>query len=119
MSRVRIPDLARAIVAASDELVTAFVKRAICQRKKMGSQHFEQTEALLLILLLLLDQLLDKLLELRFARLRDQRLLKQYLVNQAINVSSIVKFQNQGLGKRIPDFRSINNNHRSKTMASW
>ena len=85
----------------------------------MGPQHFEQTEALLLILLLLLDQLLDKLLELRFARLRDQRLLKQYLVDQAINVSSIVKFQNQGLGKRIPDFRSINNNHRSKTMASW
>ena len=119
LPRVRIPDLARAIVAPSDELVTAFVKRAICQRQKMGSQHFEKTEALLLILLLLLDQLLDKLLELRFARLGDQWLLKQYLVDQAINVSSIVKFQNQGLGRRIPDFRSSNNNRRFKTMASW
>ena len=85
----------------------------------MGSQHFEQTEALLLILLLLLDQLLDKLFELRFARLGDQWLLKQYLVDQAINVSSIVKFQNQEIGKRIPGFRSSNNNRRFKSMASW
>ena len=93
LSRVRVPDLARAIVATSDELVTAFVKRAICQRQQMGSQHFEQTEALLLVLLLLLDQLLDKLLELGFARLGDQWLLEQYLVDQAINVSSKENFK--------------------------
>ena len=59
----------------------------------MGSQHFEQTEALLLVLLLLLDQLLDKLLELWFARLGDQWLLEQYLVDQAINVSSKENFK--------------------------
>ena len=69
LSRVRIPDFARAVIASSDELVSAFVKRAICQRQKMGSQHFKQTEALLLVFLLLLNQFLDKLFELRFARL--------------------------------------------------
>ena len=55
----------------------------------MRSQHFEQAEALLLILLLLLNQLLDELLELRLARLRDQWLFKQDLVDQAVDVSSV------------------------------
>ena len=41
----------------------------------MSSQHFEKTEALLLVLLLLLNELLDKLLELGLARFRYERLL--------------------------------------------
>ena len=61
----------------------------------MGSQHLEKTEALLLVLLLLLNQLLDELLELGLAGLRDKRFLQQYLVNQAINIRpSTAKFQN-------------------------
>ena len=42
----------------------------------MGSQHLEKTEALLLVLLLLLNQLLDELLELGLAGLGDQWLLE-------------------------------------------
>ena len=42
----------------------------------MSSQYLEQTETLLLVLQLLLNQLLDELLELWFARLRDQWLLQ-------------------------------------------
>jgi hypothetical protein len=38
----------------------------------MRSQHFEKTEALILVLLLLLDQLFNQLFQLWLAGLRDQ-----------------------------------------------
>ena len=93
LARVSIPHLAGSIVATSDELVAAFVERAICQRQEMSSQHFKEAEALLLVLLLLLYQLLDELLELRLASLGDQWLLQKDLVDKSVNISSN-KFQN-------------------------
>ena len=89
LSRVSVPYFARAIVASSDKLVTALVKRAICQWEQMGSEHFEKTEALLLVFLLLFDQFFDELLELWFASLRNERFLKQNLVDKAINIRPI------------------------------
>ena len=60
----------------------------------MGAEDLEEAEALLLVFELLFDQLLDKLLELRFACFRDQRLFQQDLVNKSINISSnIIKSQ--------------------------
>ena len=56
----------------------------------MSSEHFEKTEALLLIFLLLLDQFFNKLLELGFASFRDERLLEKNLVDESINVSPII-----------------------------
>ena len=54
---VRIPDLASAIVGASDEFVTGFVECAIRQRQQMGAKHLEQRKLLFLVLLLLFNQL--------------------------------------------------------------
>ena len=86
LARVRVPHLARAVVAACDELAAAFVEGAIREREQVRSQHFEKPEALVLVLLLLLDQLLNQLLQLRLASLRDQRLLQQNLVDQPVDV---------------------------------
>ena len=58
----------------------------------MRTQNFEQTEALLLVLLLLLDEFLDELLELGLFALGDQWLFQQNLVDKTVNVSS-KKFQ--------------------------
>jgi hypothetical protein len=93
LARVSIPHLAGSIVATSDELVAAFVERAICQRQEMSSQHFKEAEALLLVLLLFLYQIIDELLELWIARLGDQWLLLYDLVVKSVNISSN-KFQN-------------------------
>lgn len=51
-----IPDLAGAIVAARDKLVTSLVERAIGERQQVGPQDFEQLETLLLIFFELFDQ---------------------------------------------------------------
>lgn len=59
---VGVPDLARAVVAARDEFVPRLVERAICEGQQVRAQHLKETEALLLVLLLLLNQLLDQLL---------------------------------------------------------
>ena len=75
LARVGVPHLARAVVAARDELAAAFVEGAIREREQVRSQHFEKAEALVLVLLLLLNQLFNQLLQLRLASLRDQRLL--------------------------------------------
>ena len=61
LARICVPDLARAVVAACDKLAPTFVEGAICERQQVRSQHFEKSEALVLILLLLLDQLLYQL----------------------------------------------------------
>ena len=89
LARVGVPDLAGAVVAARDEPRAALVEGAVGQREQVCSQHLEEAEALHLILLLLLDKLLDELLELRLACLRDERLLEQNLIDQAINVSPV------------------------------
>jgi len=86
LARVCVPHLARAIVTTRDKLAAAFVEGAICEREQVRSQHFEKTEALVLVLLLLLDQLLNQFFQLRLASLRDQRLLQQNLVDQPVNV---------------------------------
>lgn len=78
----------------------------------MGAQLAEHLELLVLVLQLLLDQLwavrtsltLDQLLELRFARLGDQGLLQQNLVDQSIYVRAKVninrKFLTQPQGSK-------------------
>ena len=53
----RVPDLARAVVAARDELITRFIKSAICQWKEMSAKNLETLEFLILVLHLLLNQL--------------------------------------------------------------
>ena len=55
----------------------------------MSSQNFEKTEALVLVLLLLFNQLFNQLLQLGLAGFGDQRLFKQNLVNQSINVRPV------------------------------
>ena len=53
----------------------------------MRAQNFEKSEALGLVLLLLLNQLLDKFFELGLLRLGDEGLFQQDLVDQSVNVS--------------------------------
>ena len=55
----------------------------------MRSENFEKTEALVLVLLLLFNQLFNQLLQLGLASFGDQRLFKQNLVNQSINVRPV------------------------------
>ena len=86
MPRVRVPDLACAIVAASDESAAALVESTVGQRKQMGPQDFEQSKALLLVLLLLLNELLDKFFKLGFACFGNQGLLQEDLVDQSVNI---------------------------------
>ena len=93
---VGVPNLARTIVRAGDELASIFVKGAICQGQEMSAESFEETEVLLLVLLLLLDKLFDELLKLRFARLVDKRLLEKDLFDQAINISPIEEKKKTG-----------------------
>ena len=72
----------------------------------MGSQDFEEPEALHLVLLLLLDELFDELLELWLAGLRDQRLLQENLVNQSVNVCPVREYQTHVLGLVLINFES-------------
>lgn len=48
--------LAIAVVAASDELVTTLVERAVCQWQDVGTQNLEQEEMPLVVRLQLLHQ---------------------------------------------------------------
>ena len=68
LAGVGVPDLASAIVRSCDELVTGLVESAVGQREQMGAKDLEEGELLHLVLELLLDQLLNELLQLRFAR---------------------------------------------------
>ena len=86
LSRVRVPHLARAIVAPRDELASILVEGAIGEWEEVRSEHLEEAELLLLVLLLLLDQLADEALELRLARLRNQRLFQEDLLDQPVDV---------------------------------
>lgn len=67
LARVCVPNFARAVVAARDELASVLVEGAVGQREQVSSQHLEQTKSLLLVFRLLLDELLNELLELRLA----------------------------------------------------
>ena len=87
LSGVGVPDLAGAIVRASDELVSGLVEGTVGQRKQMGSQHLEKGELLHLVLELFLNQLLDELFELRLAGRLDEGFFEKDLVDQAVNVS--------------------------------
>ena len=81
----RVPDLARPIVAARDKFVSRLVECAIRQRQQVRPKHRKQLELLLPILHLLLDEAydmsdvalltFDQLLQLRLARLVNQRFL--------------------------------------------
>ena len=86
LAGVRVPHFAGAVVAARDELVARLVECTVGQREQVRAQHFEQAEALLLVLLLLLNKFFDQLLQLGLARLRDQRLFEQNLVNEAVDI---------------------------------
>jgi hypothetical protein len=88
LSRVGVPNFARAIVATSDKLASILVERTVGQGKQMSSQHLEKTELLLLVLLLFFDQFLNELFKLRLAGLRDKGLFEKNLVNQAIDISA-------------------------------
>ena len=93
-----VPDLACPIVAARDKFVSRLVECAIRQRQQVRPQHRKQLELLLPILHLLLDEAynmsdavvltFDQLLQLRFARLVNERLLQQYLVDQSVHIGS-------------------------------
>ena len=89
MTRVSVPHFASAIVRPGDELVSSFVKGAISQGKQMRSEHLLEAKALLLVLLLLFDELLDQFLQLGLLVLRNERLFKENLVDQAVNISPI------------------------------
>ena len=83
-----VPHFARAIVTSSDEFASIFVEGTVSQGKQVSSQHLEQFEVLLLVLTLLLNEFLDQLFQLRFARVWDQRLLKENLVNESVDIRS-------------------------------
>ena len=98
LARVSVPHLAGAVVAARDELAAALVEGAVGERKQVGSQDFEEPEALHLVLLLLLDELFNEFLELRLAGLRDQRLFQENLVNKSVNIRPVREHQTHVLG---------------------
>ena len=84
-----VPHFARAIVTSSDELASIFVEGTVGQWEQVSSQHLEQFEVLLLVLTLLLNEFLDQLFQLRFARVWDQRLLEENLVDESVDVRSM------------------------------
>ena len=86
----RVPDFAGPIVGTSDKLAAALVKRTISQGKEMGLASLEVSEALLKVFLLLFNELLDEFLEGGFARLGDEGLFEQDLVDQSVDISPIV-----------------------------
>ena len=83
---VCVPDFAGAVVAASDELASILVESAVGEGQQVRSEHFEQGELLIHVLLLFLNQCLNEFFELGLARLRNQGLLQQNLVDQSIDV---------------------------------
>ena len=86
LTRLCVPHLASAIVAASNELAAILVKGTVSQRQSVRLQCFKQAEALIHVLALLRDKSLDELFELGLAGLRDQGLLQENLVNQAVDI---------------------------------
>ena len=80
------PHLARAVVAARDETVARLVEGAVRQREDVRAQDLEQVEALVLVRLLLLDQLVHQLAQLRLSRIGDEGLLADQLVDQHLHV---------------------------------
>ena len=104
LARVGVPHLARAVIAARDELAAALVEGAVGERKQVGSQDFEEPEALHLVLLLLFDELFNELLELRFAGLGDQGLLQENLVDQSVNVRPVKEEQSHELEQMQREF---------------
>lgn len=86
LARVRVPDLARAVVAARDELAAALVEGAVRERQKVRSKDLEKSELLHLVFLLFLDELFDEFFELGLAGFRDEWLFEQNLVNKAVDV---------------------------------
>ena len=89
LARVRVPDLARAVVAARDELAAALVEGAVRERQKVRSKDLEKSELLHLVFLLFLDELFDEFFELGLAGFRDEWLFEQNLVNKAVDVRSV------------------------------
>ena len=68
LASVRVPHFAGSVVRASDEPVASLVEGTVRQGKQMGSQGLEKGELLHLVLELLLNEFLDELFELGFAR---------------------------------------------------
>ena len=66
-----VPNLAGSVIGASDELAATLVESTVGEGKEMGFASLEVSESLFKVLLLLFNQLLDQLLERRFARLGD------------------------------------------------
>jgi hypothetical protein len=56
LAGVCVPDLARAIVGARNELVSALVEGTVGKGQQMGAKHLEQSELLLLVFQLLFNQ---------------------------------------------------------------
>ena len=50
VSSNRVPDLARAIVRACDELVAGFIEGAVCQGEDVSSQNLKQVKVVALLL---------------------------------------------------------------------
>jgi hypothetical protein len=64
---LRVPDLTRPIVGASDKFVPGFVEGAVCERKDVRAQNFEEEEVVVFVCLELLNELVDETPQLRLA----------------------------------------------------
>ena len=83
---LRVPDLTRPIVGASDKFVPGFVEGAVCERKDVRAQNFEEEEVVVFVCLELLNELVDETPQLRLAVLRYQRFACDNVVDQHLDV---------------------------------